>query len=161
MIGWPPVITSNKKARNVSGGFLQLTGELVCDVSFDGTQFKGTLYLTKRPNLNLIGLDWIEKLGLLALPLNYICNSVQSTWTSPAASNQLAAKLTSTLQEKIASVFQDGLGDCNQMKHTECTDATNSRPNVSRELLLDTFDLPNPRQETAVTVQIQDPQYLR
>ncbi|VDK40717.1 unnamed protein product [Dibothriocephalus latus] len=39
MIGQPPVITSDKKAMNVSGGFLQLTGELECDVSFDGTQF--------------------------------------------------------------------------------------------------------------------------
>ncbi|VDN43047.1 unnamed protein product [Dibothriocephalus latus] len=65
VIGQPPVITSNKKSMNVSGGFLQLTGALKCDVSFNGTQFRGTCYLNNRPKLDLIGLDWIEKLGLL------------------------------------------------------------------------------------------------
>ncbi|VDN27905.1 unnamed protein product [Dibothriocephalus latus] len=98
------VITSDKKAMNVSGRFLRLTGELECDVSFDGSQFKGKYYVTKRLNFNLLGLDQIEKLGLLDLPLNRICNSVQSTWPSPAKSNQPAAKQMSTLQEKLLSV---------------------------------------------------------
>ncbi|VDN15854.1 unnamed protein product [Dibothriocephalus latus] len=57
MIGQPPMITSDKKALNVSGGFFRLTSELECDVSFDGTEFKGTCYLTNRPKLDLIGLD--------------------------------------------------------------------------------------------------------
>ncbi|VDN11202.1 unnamed protein product [Dibothriocephalus latus] len=118
IIGRPPMITSDKKAMNVSGGFLRLTDELKCDVSFDGTQFKGTCYLTKLPKLDLIGLDWIEKLSLLELPLKHICNSVQSTWPSRAKSNQLAAKLTSTLQAKFAPVFQDGLGCCKPINVT-------------------------------------------
>ncbi|VDN14998.1 unnamed protein product [Dibothriocephalus latus] len=57
MIGRPPMITSDKKAMNVSGEFLRLMGELECDVSFKGTKFKGTCYFTSRPELDLISLD--------------------------------------------------------------------------------------------------------
>ncbi|VDN15184.1 unnamed protein product, partial [Dibothriocephalus latus] len=89
-----------------------LIGELECDVFFDGTQFKGTCYLTNRPKLDVIGLDWVEKLGLLELPLNHICNGEQLTWLSPAKLTQLAAKLISTLRAKFAPVFQDSLGCC-------------------------------------------------
>ncbi|VDL89052.1 unnamed protein product [Schistocephalus solidus] len=71
MIGRPSMITSNKKALNVSGGTLQLMCKLEYDVSFDGIKFKGTCYLTKRLNLNLLGGDWIEKLGLQELPINH------------------------------------------------------------------------------------------
>ncbi|VDN10299.1 unnamed protein product [Dibothriocephalus latus] len=118
MIGLSPMITLDKKSMNISGGFLRLTGEPECDVSFEGTQFKETCYLTNRPKLNLIGLDWIRKLGLLELPLNRICNAVQSIWPSPAKSNQVATKLMSTLQAKFAPVFQEDLGCYNKPKVT-------------------------------------------
>ncbi|VDN28602.1 unnamed protein product [Dibothriocephalus latus] len=88
--------TSDKKAMNISGRFLRLIGELDCDVSFGGTHFKGTYYITNRRKFDLIGLDWIEKLGLLDLPFNRFCNDVQSTWPSPAKSNQLTTNLMST-----------------------------------------------------------------
>ncbi|VDN14593.1 unnamed protein product, partial [Dibothriocephalus latus] len=77
MIGRPPMITSDKKAMNVSGGFFRLTGELECDLSFEGTHFKRPCYYSNRPKLDLIGLDWVEKLGLLDLPRNGIFNVVQ------------------------------------------------------------------------------------
>ncbi|VDN14350.1 unnamed protein product [Dibothriocephalus latus] len=80
-----------KNAMNVSGEFLWLTDELQYEVSFDGIQFKGTCYLTKRPNLELIFVDWIKKLGLLELPLN---------------------------REKFAPVFQDGFVSCDKIKVT-------------------------------------------
>ncbi|VDN15335.1 unnamed protein product [Dibothriocephalus latus] len=67
---------------NVSGGFRRLTGELEFNLSFEDTQFKGTCYLGKHPKLDLIGLDWIEKFGLL----DFLANS-----------NQLATKLMSTI----------------------------------------------------------------
>ncbi|VDM02104.1 unnamed protein product [Schistocephalus solidus] len=79
MIERPPMSTSKKKALNVAGGMLRLTGELECDASSDGIQFKGTCYLTNRPNVNLLGLDWIKKLGFMELPLNRVVNSVQSS----------------------------------------------------------------------------------
>ncbi|VDN16210.1 unnamed protein product [Dibothriocephalus latus] len=95
-IGRPRMTISDKKAMNVSGGFLRLTGELDCDVSFESTQFKGTCYLTNHRKLDLNDLDWIEKLGLLDLPLNRFCNGVQSAWPSPAKSNQVTTNLMST-----------------------------------------------------------------
>ncbi|VDN38063.1 unnamed protein product [Dibothriocephalus latus] len=76
--GRPPTITSDKKAM---------------DVSADSSGSRGTCYLTNRPKPDLIGLDWIEKLGLLDLPLNRFCNGAQSTWPNPAKSNQLTANL--------------------------------------------------------------------
>ncbi|VDN23909.1 unnamed protein product [Dibothriocephalus latus] len=85
-------------AMNVSGRFLRLMGELECDVSFEGTQSRGTCCLTNRPKLDLLGLEWIEKLGLPDLPLNRFCNGVQSTRPSPAKSNQLTTDLMSTPQ---------------------------------------------------------------
>ncbi|VDL92077.1 unnamed protein product [Schistocephalus solidus] len=41
---------------------------------------------------------------------------VQSSCPSPVKSNQLAAKLMSTLQEKFTTVFQDGFDCCTKMK---------------------------------------------
>ncbi|VDL88737.1 unnamed protein product [Schistocephalus solidus] len=70
MIGRSSTITSNKNWLNVSGGTLHLKCELEFDVSFDGIYFRGTCYLTNCPNLNLLGFDWIEKLGLMELQLN-------------------------------------------------------------------------------------------
>ncbi|VDN14852.1 unnamed protein product [Dibothriocephalus latus] len=91
------MITSDRKAMDVSGGFLQLTDELECDVPFQGAQFSGKCYLINRPELGLNGLDWIEKLGLLDMPLNRICNGVHSTSPSLTKSNQLATKLMSAI----------------------------------------------------------------
>ncbi|VDN12756.1 unnamed protein product [Dibothriocephalus latus] len=108
MTGRPPMITSDKKIVEVLGRFLRPTGELICDVSFDGTQFKETCYPTSRLRLHLIGHDQIVKLGLLELSLNHICNSVQSTWPSAAKLYQLTAKLMSTLKAKFSPIFQDG-----------------------------------------------------
>ncbi|VDK43339.1 unnamed protein product [Dibothriocephalus latus] len=90
------MVTSDKKAMYVSGGFCRLTGELDYDVSVEGTHFKGTCYLTNRPRLDLIGLDWIEKRGLLDVPLNHFFNGVHSTRPSLAKSNQLTTNLMST-----------------------------------------------------------------
>ncbi|VDL89495.1 unnamed protein product [Schistocephalus solidus] len=135
MLRRPPVVTSKKKALNVSEGIIQLTSELKCGVYFDGIQFKGTCFLTNHPNLNLLGLDWMEKLGLLESPLNRVCISVQSSWMSPANSNQLTAKLMSTLQEKFASIFQDGLVCCTKMKFTHLPLSFKNAPAIFQQTM--------------------------
>ncbi|VDK54012.1 unnamed protein product, partial [Dibothriocephalus latus] len=101
MLVRPPMITLNRKAMTGSRGFLRLLSELEVDVSFDDSLFKGKSYVTNCPNLNLLGLDWIEKFGLRDVPLNCILKSAPSTGPSPAKLNQPAAKLISTLQEKF------------------------------------------------------------
>ncbi|VDP90913.1 unnamed protein product [Echinostoma caproni] len=69
-LGRPAFNLTNRKAFNVSGGQVYLIRELVCDVSFKGMKIEGTCYVTNRPCLNLMGLDWIEMFGLLDVPLN-------------------------------------------------------------------------------------------
>ncbi|VDL96096.1 unnamed protein product [Schistocephalus solidus] len=45
-------------------------------VSFRGTTINALCYGTKS-NLNLLGLDWIEQLGLVYMPLSVVCSQVQ------------------------------------------------------------------------------------
>ncbi|VDN12512.1 unnamed protein product, partial [Dibothriocephalus latus] len=148
----PPTITSDKKAMNISGGFLRLTGELECDISFDGTEFKGTCYLTNRPKLDLISFDGIEKVGLLELPLNRICNG-QTLPAKDYRTNQ--EKWTIERVRRKCRVGSDiWVRHASQLKHTECAEMPKPSPTLSQH----TFDLPKPIQETTVPVVSQSPQ---
>ncbi|CAH8614326.1 unnamed protein product [Dicrocoelium dendriticum] len=111
----PKMVDSQKVAHNASGGVLRLVGELNCKIAFQGVEKSGTCYISDRPNLNLLGLDWIEKLNLLDVPLNQICNRVRA---SPDPSAKSVEDMTRTLKRKFASVFQDGLGHCTKFKAT-------------------------------------------
>ncbi|CAH8468203.1 unnamed protein product [Schistosoma rodhaini] len=74
LLGKPPMKPSKKTTKNVSGGVLKLAGELQCEFSFNGNSCKGVCYLTERSNLDLLGLDMLEKLGLMDIPINSVCN---------------------------------------------------------------------------------------
>ncbi|VDK87599.1 unnamed protein product [Dibothriocephalus latus] len=75
--------------------FLRLINKLQCEASFNGIQLKGRCFFTNRRKIELIGLDWIKKLGLLDLPLQRFCNGVHLTWPSLAKLNQLTTTLLS------------------------------------------------------------------
>ena len=76
LIGKPPIKQTDQRATNASGGKLTLLGEINCDVIRNDVHMIGTCYLTNRPNLNLLGLDWIEGLKLFDIPLNSVCNQI-------------------------------------------------------------------------------------
>ena len=59
----PAVRPSNHAARNDSGDVLKL-GELECQVCLGDRQIHTKCFLTEQPGLDLLGLDWLDELGL-------------------------------------------------------------------------------------------------
>nr|VZI29970.1 unnamed protein product [Spirometra erinaceieuropaei] len=99
----PTMQQTSQCATSACGGLVQLIGQLQCCVSFRGTSSTAIFYITKS-DLNLLGLDWIEQLGLADMPLRVVCSKMQI----PAV---LADQAKDILQ-RFAPVFQDGLDRC-------------------------------------------------
>lgn len=84
-LGCPRIRPTEHVARNASGDIVKLTGEVTCNVQFKGHKFTDVCYLTNRHDLDLLGLDWIEKIDVLNSLLNEVCshnpcsNSIQNS----------------------------------------------------------------------------------
>ncbi|CAH8623518.1 unnamed protein product [Schistosoma rodhaini] len=74
-IGRPRIFSTYQTAHGASGGIINIAGEVHCKVTVAELTKKGVIFLTERPALDLLGLDWIEKLKLLDRPINSICNN--------------------------------------------------------------------------------------
>ncbi|KER33031.1 hypothetical protein T265_00942 [Opisthorchis viverrini] len=99
-LGQPPIRQAARTATSACGGELKLSGELQCCVSFRGTTFVGSCYITAT-ELNLLGLDWFDRLGLADIPISAVCNAVQSPTAHPDHA--------SDIMERFPIVFQSGL----------------------------------------------------
>ncbi|CAI2724010.1 unnamed protein product [Schistosoma spindalis] len=73
-LGYPRIRPTEHVARNASGDIVKLTGEVTCNVKFMGHKFTDVCYLTNRHDLDLLGLDWIEKVDTLNKLLNEVCS---------------------------------------------------------------------------------------
>nr|CAX83695.1 Gap-Pol polyprotein [Schistosoma japonicum] len=106
LLGNPPIKPSKKTARNASGGVLKLVGELQCGFSFNGNSCKAICYLTERPYLDLLGLDMLEKLGIMDMPINSVCNVSCPSLDTPIHAQE--DKVVIWLQCKDPTVFRGG-----------------------------------------------------
>ena len=74
-IGRPRIFSTYQTAHGASGGIINIAGEVHRKITVAELTKKGVIFLTERPALDLLGLDWIEKLKLLDRPINSICNN--------------------------------------------------------------------------------------
>nr|VZI19817.1 unnamed protein product [Spirometra erinaceieuropaei] len=75
-LGSPTMQPTSQSTKSACGGLVQLIGQLQCCVSFHGTSITVICRITKS-DLKLLGLDWIEQLGLANMPLSVVCSQVQ------------------------------------------------------------------------------------
>ncbi|GAA55003.1 hypothetical protein CLF_106337 [Clonorchis sinensis] len=73
-IGSPELRPTMNTARNASGGKLQLLGEFDCEMEIAGHRDCGIVYLAVC-ELNLLGIDWIDRLHLSTMPIENLCSS--------------------------------------------------------------------------------------
>ena len=71
-LGNPAVGPSNQVARNASGDIMRKIGELECQVCLGDRQIHTKCFLTEQPGSDLMGLNWVDEIGLL----NRIINSI-------------------------------------------------------------------------------------
>ncbi|BHF75004.1 hypothetical protein SprV_0501809700 [Sparganum proliferum] len=72
----PMMKQTSQSATSACDGLVQLMGQLQCCVSFRGTGITAICYVTNS-DLNLLGLDWIEQLGLTDMPLRVVGSQVR------------------------------------------------------------------------------------
>ncbi|CAH8467909.1 unnamed protein product [Dicrocoelium dendriticum] len=105
-LGKPPLRRTNLTAQNASGEPLRLDGEFTCDIKFKDLSLRGTIYLASCVNINLLGIDWIDRLNLFNVPLNNVCSEtnlrVHHTAIPPIPSKTIAEQFQANkMQTKI------------------------------------------------------------
>lgn len=145
-IGKPKMHKTNHIIKCATKRKLELLGEINCEISCNGLRKPGICYVTEVQNLNLLGIDWIDKFALGDLPINLICNKIETEDDKVIE-----------IRQKFKTVFQNKLGLCNKMKielHLKA-DATpifrNKRPMALATLPLVEKELRRLESEGAIT----------
>ena len=73
-IGKPQLTSTKYVGQSASEDCVHITGELPTTIRIEKTA-SGTIYISNSQH-NLLGLDFIEPLGLLDTPPNFVCNAV-------------------------------------------------------------------------------------
>ncbi|XP_055615351.1 uncharacterized protein K02A2.6-like [Toxorhynchites rutilus septentrionalis] len=104
-IGRPAAVPTVQSAKTASGEDLRLEFEFSCTVSLNESVSTGHIYVSNN-SLNLLGIDFIDKLNLWSLPMNKFCNLVSGEGPIDAAS----------LQRDYPRLFSSTLGLCTKTK---------------------------------------------
>ncbi|XP_062711287.1 uncharacterized protein K02A2.6-like [Aedes albopictus] len=109
-LGRPKLTPSSIEASNASGGQLALIGEFNCEVTLNGMVKRGQCFVTSSPDLNVLGIDWIETFNLWSVPFDSLCGQVA------AAPGPCFDEVTAQLQADHQAVFDSSLGHCKKTK---------------------------------------------
>ena len=111
-IGQPSLTSTSHVAQSASGDCVHITGELPATIKMKDKTASGTIYIANSSH-NLLGLDFIEPLGFLDIPLNQICKVVSSSSPQNNTIDQ-----TKDIMKRFSPVFKNILGRCT---HAEAT----------------------------------------
>lgn len=120
-IGRPSLTDTTHSARNASGDIFKLTSQLDCNIEFNNIATTGKCYISNA-NLDIMGIDWIEKFGLWEVPLNSICN-INQTVSDSSQITPNSKSFVDALHRNFPDVFNSSLGLC-----TKTTAALHLKP---------------------------------
>ena len=102
-LGSPRLTACEEQAVSASGDPVKILGKFTARLKLHGREGTGSCYVADS-QLNVLGSDWMESLGLWNVPISSVCNSVE------------AASMNEELKGKFPQLFELGLGRCNKMK---------------------------------------------
>ncbi|CAI2738976.1 unnamed protein product [Dicrocoelium dendriticum] len=123
-LGKPACVQTSHVAHDASGSELPFLGQFSCEFSLRNLHANGVCYVTRYGHLNLLGIDWIDKLDLWSIPLNSICDNSDNFSLCPTDFHCSVAPVTfknsteaqSHFASKYPNVFAEGLGMCCKLK---------------------------------------------
>ncbi|XP_011859279.1 PREDICTED: uncharacterized protein K02A2.6-like, partial [Vollenhovia emeryi] len=105
-MGRPALTPCKSSPKSASGDSIPLKGSFKCRMTLNNVEGTGTCHVSD--DLTLLGIDWIDILGLWDVPLRAVCNQI----TRGHAENGLATEA----QSKFPALFSEGLGLCTKIK---------------------------------------------
>ncbi|XP_011684291.1 PREDICTED: uncharacterized protein K02A2.6-like [Wasmannia auropunctata] len=104
-LGKPKLNTSGING-SASGHPIELWGSFKYEMHLNNKVEDGVVHVTAR--LNLLGIDWIGKMGIWDVPISTVCNKISM--------DTLPNSLTAEVERKFPQLFSDGLGLCTKTK---------------------------------------------
>lgn len=108
-LGKPSLMPSLVSPGSASGHPVNLWGKFSCVMQANGITASGECYVSAR--LNLLGSDWMTKLGLWDVPLSAVCHQVKQLSKNAEPNSELLAKQA---MEQFPELFKEGLGRFNK-----------------------------------------------
>ncbi|CDW58685.1 Gag Pol polyprotein [Trichuris trichiura] len=117
-LGSPPLSdTSSVRATTYNGDTIPLRGSFRCAYSFGTHSVSGTCYVSDISSNNLLGAEWIFKLGLYDQPLNNLQSDLQpederALICSPEIHALSASNAREYVYRRYPEICSDSLGHC-------------------------------------------------
>lgn len=113
-IGSPTLDNTTHIAKSASGQSISLLGEFKCSIAIQNRSAHGTCVVSKM-DLNLFGINWMDKLQLWDLSINTICNHIEIVKVKAVQQHQSSVEWIKSLQNSFPTVFTSNLGKCNKV----------------------------------------------